>query len=48
MIQNIQDEIYQLENKQKKNFQCPENFFKVLESQNIQNQTTFELDPLEI
>ena len=49
MIENLQDEIYQLENKQKVlNFvltleaggqNCPKTFLKVLERENMQNQT---------
>ena len=56
MVENWQDELYQLENKQAKGTKlCADiiqklegeklskTFFKVLERQNIQNQTIFEL-----
>ena len=56
MIENLQDELYQLENKQEKGAklannnknecevgQCTKTFVKVLERQNIQSQTIFEL-----
>ena len=51
MIENLQDELYQLENKQAKSSKpcanirswMPQTFFKVLERQNVQNQTLFEL-----
>ena len=52
MIENLQDELYQLENKQAKGAKLRANFrswraenafFKVLERQNMQNQTIFEL-----
>ena len=55
MIENLQDELYQLENKQSKSanvranirweLECEkwsEIFFKVLERQNLQNQTISE------
>ena len=38
VIENLQDELYQLENKQTKRFLAMlQNFFKVLERQNMQN-----------
>ena len=56
MIENLQDELYQLENKQVKGAKlranirwglegekCSKTFFKVLERQNLQNQTISEL-----
>ena len=51
MIENLQDELYQLKNKQAKGAKLRSNrrwraknaFFKVLERQNMQNQTIFEL-----
>ena len=52
MIENLQDELYQLENKQAKGAKLRANFrswraenafFKVLERQNMQNQTILEL-----
>ena len=55
MIENLQDELYQLENKQAKGAKLranirswwakntPKTFFKVLERQNMKNQTIFEL-----
>ena len=56
MIENVQDEFYQLENKQAKSAKLCANirweleskkysktFFKVLERQNLQNQTISEL-----
>ena len=52
MIENLQDELYQLENKQTKeaklrakirSWRTKNAFFKVLERQNMQNQTIFEL-----
>ena len=56
MIENLQDELYQLENKQAKGTKlranirwelegekCSKTFFKVLERQNMQNQTISEL-----
>ena len=56
MIENLQDEIYQLGNKQAKGAKiranirqeledkkCSKTFFKILERQNTQNQTIFEL-----
>ena len=55
MIENLQDELYQLENKQAKSAKLhanirsrraknvPKTFFKVLERQNMQKQTIFEL-----
>ena len=56
MIKKVQDEFYQLENKQAKGSKprgilrcelegekCPITFFKVLERQNLQNQTISEL-----
>ena len=52
MIENFQDELYQLENKQAKGAKRRANIrswraknasFKVLEIQNMQNQTIFEL-----
>ena len=52
MIENLQDELYQLENKQTKeaklrakirSWRKKNAFFKVLERQNMQNQTIFEL-----
>ena len=52
MIENLQDEFYQLENKQAEGVELRANirswrvknaFFKVLERQNMQNQTIFEL-----
>ena len=55
-MMNLQDELYQLENKQAKivNFpanirwelegkKCSKTFFKVVERQNMQDQTIFEL-----
>ena len=52
MIENLQDELYQLENKQAKgakhranirSWRAKNTFFKVLERHNMQNQTIFEL-----
>ena len=49
MIENLQNELYQLENKQAKgaklhaNIRRTKTFFKVLERQNMKNQTIFEL-----
>ena len=55
MIENLQNELYHLENKQVKSAKlranirtwrakkCPKTFFKVLERQNMKNQTIFEL-----
>ena len=52
MIENLQDELYQLENKQAKWVKLRANirswvvknaFFKVLQRQNMQNETIFEL-----
>ena len=51
MIENLQDELYQLENKQAKGAKLRANkswrtknaFFEVLKRQNMQNQTIFEL-----
>ena len=52
MIENLQDELYQLENKQAKWAKLRANirswvvknaFFKVLQRQNMQNETIFEL-----
>ena len=50
MTEKLQDEIYQLENKQVKSAKLrvegtkrSKMFFKVLERQNMQNQTIFEL-----
>ena len=55
MTENLQDELYQLVNKQAKGAKlranirswrakkCPKTFFKVLERQNMQNQRMFEL-----
>ena len=51
MIENLQDELYQLENKQAKEAKLRANkswrtknaFFEVLKRQNMQNQTIFEL-----
>ena len=54
VIENLQSELYQLENKQAKgaNFvatleaegeKCPKTFFEVLERQNMKNQIIFEL-----
>ena len=56
IIENLQDELYQLENKQTKGSKLDANmrweldgekgsktFFKVLEKQNLQKQTLFEL-----
>ena len=52
MIENLQDEFYQLENKQAEGAELRANirswrvknaFFKVLERQNMQNQTIFKL-----
>ena len=54
MIENLQDELYQLENKQEKGAKIcanirswnskklPKTFFKVLKRQNMQNQTILE------
>ena len=55
MIENLQDELYQIENKQAsvklranikgelEGKKWSRTFFKVIETQNIQNQTIFEL-----
>ena len=56
IIENLQDELYQLKKKQAKGAKlranirqklegekCSKTFFKVLERQNMQNQTIFEL-----
>ena len=55
MIENLQNELYQLENKQAKGAKLranirsllakntPKTFFEVLETQNMKNQTIFEL-----
>ena len=56
MIENLQDELYQFENKKAKivkllanmrweleGKECFKSFFKVIERQNFQNQTVFEL-----
>ena len=56
MIENLQDELYQFENKQVKivkllanmrweleGKECSKSFFKVIERQDLQNQTVFEL-----
>ena len=52
MIENLQNELYQLENKQAKgaklranirSWRAKNGFFKVLERQNMQNETIFEL-----
>ena len=56
MIENLQDELYQLENKQAKGAKfranirqvlegekCSKSFFRVLEIENMQNQTMFKL-----
>ena len=56
MIENLQDELYKVENKQAKSVELRTNirwelegkkysktFFKVIERQNIQNQTILEL-----
>ena len=52
VIENLQDELYQIENKQPKgaklrrkleNKMCSKTFFKVLEKQNLQKQTISEL-----
>ena len=54
MIENLQNELYQLENKQAKGAKiranitswrekCSKTFFEVLERQNMKNQTKFEL-----
>ena len=52
MIENLQDKLYQLENKQAKwtklrakirSWRVKNVFFKVLQRQNMQNETIFEL-----
>ena len=44
MIENLQYELYQLENKQAKlPKECFKTSFEVLERHNMQNQTIFEL-----